>query len=497
MEAMKRDLVHGAPGRPALDWARLDLWIVPILLAAAALRVVTAGYSLWLDEIASVTLARQPIELLWSSWMVRESNPPLYYTILSGWMRLFGSGDVAVQSLSILIGLLGIVAAWLLARRVGGRAAGLIAAGLLALSAAHLDFSQEVRGYILAHTAVLWSCIGIVAYLERPRLLPLSGYAVAALMAVYSHTTLVVFVAIANVAMLWLLRSNAHALVRWMAANMVILLLWAWWGWISYTQLGSPSGFAWITRPDLAGALQTTAIVYSPLYLAAEQITASWLLGLVWIVGLAWFAFSDRRPGVLMLAALAIGCPLILWGISQKVPILLPRTLFWAAGPAAVLVALAISSVRSSAVRLALVATLLALQIGAIGRWLPLRESEAWPAAIRTVAHASPKDRTLIVEGDPVALCVEHYLPRSGISVLVLRTTGDADPWAAGLSTLPKIDRAELGRLVAQRRSVFTLTRGDYDSRPVLRELATEYPLPGVTNERRPLLSVWRAKGTP
>ncbi len=425
--------------------------------------------------------------------MVRESNPPLYYTLLAGWMRLFGTGDFAIQCLSILIGLVGIVAAWLLARRMGGRGAGLIAAGLLSVSAAHLDFSQEVRGYILAHTAVLWACIGIVAYLERPRLCPLAGFAIGALVAVYSHTTLVVFVVLANVAVLWMLRGNWRALVPWLAANGAILLLWAWWGWISLKQLGGVSGFDWIARPDVADALEMTAMVYSPLYLASEQIAAPWLLGLIWLAGLGWFAAKDGRPPVLMLASLAIGCPILLWAISQKVPIFLPRTLFWAAGPAVILIALALAAVRGSPVRFALVAMILVLEASAVVRWLPMRESEAWPQAMEAVSDAGG-DAVLLVEGDPIAVAVQHYLPGTGIRLLVLPPRRKADPWAEALVGMSRIDAAEVRRLLMQRGEIFTLRRGDYDPASVLRTIAVEYPLPMATRKRQPQLSLWRAK---
>jgi hypothetical protein len=63
---------------------KADWLVVPILLGAAALRLFTSGYSLWLDEIAAVRFARQPLALLWSGWMAREANPPLYYSLLKG-----------------------------------------------------------------------------------------------------------------------------------------------------------------------------------------------------------------------------------------------------------------------------------------------------------------------------------------------------------------------------------------------------------------------------
>ena len=103
-----------------------------ILLAAAALRIATADYALWFDEFASLVFAHQPLDHLWSGWMARESNPPLYYTLLKGWIALVGEGDVALRLLSILIGLAGIATAWSIARRLGGRSAAILVALWLA-----------------------------------------------------------------------------------------------------------------------------------------------------------------------------------------------------------------------------------------------------------------------------------------------------------------------------------------------------------------------------
>lgn len=476
------------------EWSRGDLLVVPVLLAAAALRIVTSGYSLWFDEIAATTLAHQPLELLWSGWMARETNPPLYYTLLKGWMALFGEGDAAVRSLSVAIGTAGIGAGWWLARRIGGTRAGLIAALLLATSAAHVDYSQEVRGYILAHTAALLGCAAMAAYLERPRVAPLCGYALAALVALYAHTTMVLFVALANLAMLWLLRRNRPGLAMWLAANAAIALLWSWWAWISLGQAAAGgAGFSWIARPDAIAALNMTAVIYLPLYLAAEKVAFAPLLALAWLGGLAWFAARDRRPAVVLLATLAVAAPLLLWALSQKLPIFLPRTLFWAAGPMAVLVAVALASLPSSRIRLLLLGLLLALQVGALPRWLPAREPEAWPQAIAAIERIDPH-AIVLVQGDAMGVATRHYLKPGLRMVIVPRPAGGPDRWAEGLVAAPHVDAAAARAMLVREGTVFTLARGDYDPGTLLAPVGLKQPLPAATRGRQPYLSRWRAR---
>src|SRR5512142_2026365 len=96
-------------------WFRLSL----IVLLALGLRLHLAGeQSLWRDEIASVAFARLPLSQLWSVWMVHETNPPLYYSLLHVWIRLFGEGEFAVRSLSAVIGAAAVACAGILGRQL-------------------------------------------------------------------------------------------------------------------------------------------------------------------------------------------------------------------------------------------------------------------------------------------------------------------------------------------------------------------------------------------
>ena len=84
MQVKRVDQHDGSPA--AAGRLRAPLMLALMLVAVAAFRIHTAQYSLWYDELASLEFARQPVSRLWSSWMLRETNPPLFYTMLSGWI---------------------------------------------------------------------------------------------------------------------------------------------------------------------------------------------------------------------------------------------------------------------------------------------------------------------------------------------------------------------------------------------------------------------------
>jgi hypothetical protein len=78
-----------------------------------------------------------------------DTNPPLYYLLLSLWIRSFGAGDGALRLFSVLCALAAAPLVASLARQLGGRDALVPAAILFALSPLCLYYSTEGRMYSL------------------------------------------------------------------------------------------------------------------------------------------------------------------------------------------------------------------------------------------------------------------------------------------------------------------------------------------------------------
>ncbi|MDB5643192.1 MAG: hypothetical protein JWN07_2509, partial [Hyphomicrobiales bacterium] len=139
------------------DQATRRQWFLLVLIVAAAfaLRIWGERESMFIDEIASVHFARVPIATLWSDWMVRETNPPLFYALLGLWTDAVGDSDFAMRILPIIFSCAGIVLIFLLGTRLFNVTTGLTAAALTAVSAQNVFFGQQVRGYSLGYTASL------------------------------------------------------------------------------------------------------------------------------------------------------------------------------------------------------------------------------------------------------------------------------------------------------------------------------------------------------
>lgn len=143
----------------ALDHARLSparplgaprglppaLTVVVVLALAMGVRVWgLQAQSLSMDEVFELRLAAQPVDAIVTSG---DGFPPLYHLVAHWWLRLADAGSL--RYLSVVLGLLTIVAIRQLGRLSGGERVGTLSALFLAISPLHIWFSQEARAYVL------------------------------------------------------------------------------------------------------------------------------------------------------------------------------------------------------------------------------------------------------------------------------------------------------------------------------------------------------------
>jgi mannosyltransferase len=163
----------------------LILW--GIVALGAVLRVIAPGHkSFWLDEIASVAIARMPGNSFWW-WLWRdEGNMALYYVMLRPWLHL-GMSEAIIRLLSVLPGIASVPVMYLLGTRLFGRKVGILAALFLALNACSVVFSLEARGYSWLLLGVITSTYLLVSLVENPGYARACGYALAAGGTLYFH----------------------------------------------------------------------------------------------------------------------------------------------------------------------------------------------------------------------------------------------------------------------------------------------------------------------
>ncbi|HEV2760384.1 MAG TPA: glycosyltransferase family 39 protein [Acidimicrobiales bacterium] len=141
---------------------------------------------LWLDEGISVGISSHPFGDI-PALLRQDGSPPLYYLLLHGWMRAFGTSEAATHVLSLLFALATVPAALWAGWSLFGRRAGWMAATLVAISPFIGKYANETRMYTLvALLALLTTATFLHAFaFRRRRHLP--AFAVSLALLLYTH----------------------------------------------------------------------------------------------------------------------------------------------------------------------------------------------------------------------------------------------------------------------------------------------------------------------
>ena len=149
-QSFRSDLTATARGRAII--------ITVLTLAGGCLRLFHLGTkSLWLDEGATVTLARMAwphFAQLW--WYGEASFQGAFFLLMRGWMHL-GQSEAWVRLPAAIFGIASIPLIYLVARKLVGLRAALASAAILAFSPTHVYYSQEARSYTMTILLLLVS----------------------------------------------------------------------------------------------------------------------------------------------------------------------------------------------------------------------------------------------------------------------------------------------------------------------------------------------------
>lgn len=275
-----------------------ERYFTPILIVSAVLFVTMSlvmgmAQSVWFDEAYSIMLAKQPVgELLHLTAM--DTHPPLYYILLRGWAMLFGWGELALRSFSVLAAGGAVVFAGLLAKRLFGVRAALVVLPFIVFAPFLLRYGFEIRMYALA------SLIGIAATYVLTIALDAKGkrqwllyatYAVLVALGVYAlYYTALLWIAHV-VWLVWLTLRSKQSLMKapWLLALVGSVVLFLPWLPTFIKQVGNgalaPISQS-MTLDNLMGII-SFSFVYQPVWQLGALVS---LLVLFVIVALGYFA---------------------------------------------------------------------------------------------------------------------------------------------------------------------------------------------------------------
>jgi mannosyltransferase len=477
-----------------VDWSAEDgsargdaLWMWTILAAGAVLRLIALGHkSFWIDEIASVAIARRPAPFFWHFLWHDEGNMALYYVLLRPWLH-FGYGEGAVRALSVIPGIVSIPMMYVLGKRLFGRVTGILAGLLLALSPCAIAVSQEARAYSFVVLAVLLSTYLLVRLIERPGYDLACLYGVTAGITCYFHYFGVLVPAAHAIALVSLPRDRRPwkplACAAGIVAAMAAPILWL----IHAQDVGHIS---WVQSPSLL------EVYHLGVFLAANGGKAVGAVLLTLELALLGFFFvnfrSVWRDGELQrwpytLIASSVFSPVVITLLVSIVrPAFYHRFLIICLPGWILMIAVAIEQMRSRRVRasaivgvcmLSLVATILTYQ----------RVTEDWHGAVSyLIASARPGDRVLYYQslGQFAAESYRDWLPEGNTRRPAPIAIDSRNPdW------MERVDHAKTVWLVLYRAK-----SQDAESKAIESTLQNEYRTAGEQDFRGVTVIEFRSK---
>ncbi len=452
-------------------------WVVLALAACfvvgAALRFYRLGSeSIWFNEWLAIDHARRSFSSLLGA-LQTDSHPPGYFLLLKAWTLIFGTSEAAVRSLSAVAGVLGIGAIYVLARRLAGERVALLSAALIVVSPFHIYHSQDARQYTLFFLFAVLSMDAFLRILEKGTRRRYAYYASTTIGVLYLHYHAVFLVlAQAILATIHFARSGwkGPAVRRLLLAWSVGLVFLVPVGLLTAKQLAIPfhSTF-WLDAPSLRTLGQAfTVFAGDDVHGGPYGVGALSVLFVIACVVAVWphgarFWASPAQGRIVARASTVM----VVWGAASVLapflvavvvaPIFIDRTVIPGLAALVVLVAIGVSRLSSTTLRVALVACLLLVPLATLNEYYTRNVKEDWRGATRFVEANAARDAAVMFGASTTPFT--YYGRRGDIHVLEtgsVDTTpcdvAEADPDAPEVWVIRRSTRAAVLKLTDDRR---------------------------------------------
>jgi len=143
--------------------------------------------SLWLDELVTVNHTLKGLKYLLKNLTHFDNMPPFHYILLWIWTSIFGNNEYTTRALSAVIGIIGVIAIYYLAKEIFSKTVGLYTALILSVTTFHIYYSQEVRSYSLLFLTAIMSYLFLVKQIKLPSLKNSLMYTIFTALLIYTH----------------------------------------------------------------------------------------------------------------------------------------------------------------------------------------------------------------------------------------------------------------------------------------------------------------------
>jgi 4-amino-4-deoxy-L-arabinose transferase-like glycosyltransferase len=430
-------------------------WPAAVFFLALMPRMLELGSRpFWLDEVFTFQRVHLPAAALVKDSFANH-HMPSYFLLLSPFTAL-GNQQFWLRLPSAAFGALAVMLVYLIATRISGRMAGLIAALILGLSPAAIAFSQEARSYTMEMCLILAALYGVTMLAQdvpraakpwRDPAAARTGWALfilgsaAALDVLGDGLPWVITANLIGAALLWQSGRRGRLLRNFIAADLLIALLSLPLYLVMAAQQSSrfTDSLMWIPSLTLGrfwydiGSVYLMRIMDSVSFELIDgpmPAAIAWIIdaGLILAVGFSAWRLR-RRPALLATLGLSFAfLPLLFTVISIWRPILLPRYILWSAAPFAIMAGIGASYIVTPLPSRWRAGAVLAGALLLVVNMAPYYGQETkprWDIAAKLLAQdVAPGDVVLL--DDLGALPVlKVYLPPGAQAVVLADSAGD------------------------------------------------------------------------
>jgi 4-amino-4-deoxy-L-arabinose transferase-like glycosyltransferase len=371
--------------------------------------------SLYRDEAFTASTVLRPWGDLLSFSIEHEANGALHAALLR-FVTIFGDGEAALRSLSVvaMAAMIPVVAA--IAWRLLSPRVAVLASALIVVNGSVAGYAQNARTYALSMLLAALATLFFVLDVEQPRRWTIASFWAAGVLLAYSHIVGLLLLA-ALVGSLWFLPPDRRLVKRRVTASGLIVLASLPMAYLIATHdEGMPlSGFrlgafrdvlfTMTGRGGVIGVLATLALGL----LALQVSVRIWKQGLhsrdAWVHGvlILWAAL----PGLLLAVTSPVSPPLV---IGRYLLFCLPAlAIYEAVGLNALLDRVGDRSPSAGWPKVAVAAVVLAVSAYGVVYWYSDGGEEKWrDASAAVLAATQPGDRILFAN-DSVRLFFEYY----------------------------------------------------------------------------------------
>jgi uncharacterized membrane protein len=385
---------------------------VLVICAAALSCLVWMHQSLRLDEAQSVWQTSRDLGGV-MRYVAKDVHMPLYFVLLHYWEVLFGTGEAAIRSLSLLFFLGSIPAMYYLGLRAYSRRVAYFSALLAAVSPFLNWYGSEARMYSLLFLVTALSHMLFILLWKEPNRRLWTAYALVAILGVLTHVFFG-FILLSQ-ALFYFARRDIFPPGSWQRLrNIALIVIVILGGWLFYRQIAG----AGLSNPLLAPPTSVDIFnVFSNFFIGFQTDAVNTFFLSLWpIVVLLSFTLLDKRrqsepeTGYLMVASfLPIGLALLV-SLTFR-PLFLSRYLIVSLPSLYLLAVHFLSSYKRKASDAALAVlcglAVVMLFVQAVNPMSPVKED--YRAAADYVAAHAGEDDLFVVSAPFLTYPVEYY----------------------------------------------------------------------------------------